>query len=258
MTALVGQRFGRLVVTGQAPSRRESDRIRTCWMCVCDCGNTTTVTARSLKNGHTQSCGCLRLAAASAKKRPCPVGARYGQLIVLGEAEPSLFRRPDGRTEYQRRWLCRCDCGEEVVRHAHGLERGKLSSCGCSKRRRVVRHPTVVGARYGRYTVLGDDLTLGDRAWLCRCDCGTEKAVRIQELIQRRTVSCGCWSLDVRQGLNPAQEDGYKRTKFLKEELSPCPECGTKMRREYEVVYCPRRCDGVLEVKPRRRVAWAS
>lgn len=30
------------------------------WKCQCDCGNTTVTHARSLKNGHTKSCGCLQ------------------------------------------------------------------------------------------------------------------------------------------------------------------------------------------------------
>jgi len=38
------------------------------WNCLCDCGNTIPVAQGHLKNGHTQSCGCLhveRTAAAS-------------------------------------------------------------------------------------------------------------------------------------------------------------------------------------------------
>lgn len=47
----VGQRFGRLVITGL----REASR----WPCRCDCGATTTVLASAMKRGNTLSCGCL-------------------------------------------------------------------------------------------------------------------------------------------------------------------------------------------------------
>ena len=30
------------------------------WLCKCDCGNKTIVSAGSLKNGNTKSCGCIR------------------------------------------------------------------------------------------------------------------------------------------------------------------------------------------------------
>lgn len=54
---LVGKRFGRLTVIEQ--SGRAHDR-HILWKCKCDCGNTTNVSSRDLKDGHTQSCGCLQ------------------------------------------------------------------------------------------------------------------------------------------------------------------------------------------------------
>lgn len=54
---LIGQRFGRLVVIEKAPSLKHHRGQR--WLCKCDCGNTTTVTQCTLKEGTTRSCGCL-------------------------------------------------------------------------------------------------------------------------------------------------------------------------------------------------------
>lgn len=54
---LTGQRFGRLVVTGQG-ERTPTGIIR--WKCVCDCGNTTLVCSGHLKAGAIKSCGCFR------------------------------------------------------------------------------------------------------------------------------------------------------------------------------------------------------
>lgn len=53
---LIGQRFGRLVVTEQAPNRNQK---RT-WVCVCDCGNVIVTTTQNLRKGDTKSCGCYK------------------------------------------------------------------------------------------------------------------------------------------------------------------------------------------------------
>ena len=53
---LTGQHFGRL--TAMPPtSRRMGGSVM--WMCLCDCGNITTVSSPGLRRGLTRSCGCL-------------------------------------------------------------------------------------------------------------------------------------------------------------------------------------------------------
>lgn len=53
---LLGQRFGRLVVIGEAPKQKHL----VAWVCKCDCGNTTVVPTQSLRRNLSRSCGCLR------------------------------------------------------------------------------------------------------------------------------------------------------------------------------------------------------
>lgn len=55
---LSGQTFGQLTVLSFAFMRNESAH----WHCVCTCGNSTTVSGGHLKSGHTNSCGCRRVA----------------------------------------------------------------------------------------------------------------------------------------------------------------------------------------------------
>ena len=55
---ITGQVFGRLTVI-QLSDERNRDRDRL-WLCLCQCGSETMVIARLLRNGATQSCGCLR------------------------------------------------------------------------------------------------------------------------------------------------------------------------------------------------------
>lgn len=50
-------------------------------------------------------------------------GQRFGRLAVLGRA-------PNGRGR-QAHWLCRCDCGVELVANGSNLRRENTKSCGC-------------------------------------------------------------------------------------------------------------------------------
>lgn len=56
---LIGKKFGRLTVIEEVTS---NIKYRRTWRCKCECGNTKDiiVTTGDLKNGHTQSCGCLQ------------------------------------------------------------------------------------------------------------------------------------------------------------------------------------------------------
>lgn len=62
MRDLTGRRFGKLTVI-ECVGRNKSGRFM--WKCKCDCGNITTVRSDGLTSGHTKSCGCLTVAAAT-------------------------------------------------------------------------------------------------------------------------------------------------------------------------------------------------
>ena len=51
---LTGQKFGKLTAESY-----HTENSKVYWKCKCDCGNYTTVVSQNLKNGHTQSCGCI-------------------------------------------------------------------------------------------------------------------------------------------------------------------------------------------------------
>lgn len=53
----VGQRFGRLVVKAPLPKIDEKGLL---FLCECDCGTEHTTRGFLLRNGQTQSCGCLQ------------------------------------------------------------------------------------------------------------------------------------------------------------------------------------------------------
>jgi phage FluMu protein Com len=53
---MLHQKCGRLTVI----SRAENKNHRAQWNCLCDCGNTITISGKQLRSGQTKSCGCLR------------------------------------------------------------------------------------------------------------------------------------------------------------------------------------------------------
>jgi hypothetical protein len=61
---LTGQQFGQLLVVERAS---EPARGAVFWKCICDCGVEKKVNSANLRNGTTNSCGCLRKLMASEK-----------------------------------------------------------------------------------------------------------------------------------------------------------------------------------------------
>lgn len=57
---LLNRRFGRLVIISEADMRTEPSGTKLRMMnCLCDCGNETKIRLGSLRNGDTNSCGCI-------------------------------------------------------------------------------------------------------------------------------------------------------------------------------------------------------
>ncbi|MDQ5983898.1 MAG: hypothetical protein RUMPE_01341 [Eubacteriales bacterium SKADARSKE-1] len=54
---LTGQKFGRLTAIEPTHERLGGTIV---WKCICECGNICYVQSRNLRNGNTQSCGCLQ------------------------------------------------------------------------------------------------------------------------------------------------------------------------------------------------------
>lgn len=63
-----------------------------------------------------------------AKRSNLKAGDKIGMLTIVSEVEPNIT--PGGTR--QRRFLCKCECGNTVVRYLCALNRKQDSSCGCS------------------------------------------------------------------------------------------------------------------------------
>lgn len=72
---MIGQKYGRLVVLAKAPSDPKWGMSR--WVCLCECGVTTEVYGRTLRNSRTPSCGCAHVEAISKAARKYHTLADY-------------------------------------------------------------------------------------------------------------------------------------------------------------------------------------
>jgi hypothetical protein len=107
------------------------------------------------------------------------VGKKFNHLTVMSYSHKSRG---------QSYWLCECDCENknQVVVYQGSMISGHTKSCGCA---RIIN---ISGQRFGRLTAIKLSHVVGGGAhWLCKCDCGNESVVRLNNL-KHSTKSCGC------------------------------------------------------------------
>ena len=178
---ITGMRFGKLVVLERDYQyEREHNTNSSYWKCKCDCGNIKTIRRASLVSGTTQSCGCARAKDLTEQ--------RFGRLVVL--------KRVANRGQ-KVRWLCQCDCGNQVVVDSSSLLSGNTKSCGCLRKElaRNINFKDLTGQRFGHLTVLQQNeqnYVNKHTLWDCQCDCGNIIQVDASRLISGHTQSCGC------------------------------------------------------------------
>lgn len=183
---MTGQVCGRLTVLRRAEQKSKSGQ-KAKWVCQCECGNIVEVVGTSLRNGATQSCGCLQKERTSQAVKKDLTGQRFNRLLVLEQTNSK-----NGHAM----WKCQCDCG--AITEAQGsLLLSKITqSCGCLQKERTSessRHH-LEGLRFGNLLVLehiGSDKNQHS-LWRCLCDCGNETIALGYTLIQGSKSSCGC------------------------------------------------------------------
>ena len=184
VTDLIGQRFGKLTVTGDSGERKDGSIL---WNCKCDCGKEILCRRFELISQSIQSCGCMPKQYASKKQREDLTGRQFGELTVLRPAEKNQRNRVC--------WVCRCSCGKECTVSALHLKSGHTRSCGCKRYAGSFNKKDITGQRFGRLVALypvTKDNSSKNTFWHCRCDCGNERDINTVNLVQGRTQSCGC------------------------------------------------------------------
>lgn len=142
LVEMVGKTFGRLTVLSRDGVSKEGKAM---WRCRCDCGTVSTHNGKLIRDGTTNSCGCLVHERSS--KFVDLVGKRFGILTVL--------KYVDNNTSNRRvsRFLVRCDCGVEKIVIATVIKKSK--SCGCLTneliRKEHMTHGDTIGGRTKEY-----------------------------------------------------------------------------------------------------------
>lgn len=119
-------------------------------------------------------------------------GTRFGKLVV----EKMIYGEVvHGRKRTQ--CLCRCDCGNTVIKKLDSLRTNAWLSCGCDYENNMVEkhkkfRKDLTGKRFGRLTVLKMDWERYPTKARCICDCGNELMVTAADLSIGHTQSCGC------------------------------------------------------------------
>lgn len=103
---LQGERFGRLTVIERAEN---NERNRPQWRCRCDCGNEKIVTTAHLRDGNTQSCGCLIVE--GIRKRSTTHGKKKTRLYHIWQSmkQRCYYSKHVGFKNYGGRGITVCD-----------------------------------------------------------------------------------------------------------------------------------------------------
>ena len=116
---MTGQIFGHLTVLEKDYSPDRHDR-HMYWKCRCECGNIISVASNNLISNKEIACGCRN----SKNKIIDMSGQRFGKLVV-----ENYYGQAQGRGAL---WVCKCDCGNTVIRSRDSLLKNTYSSCGCT------------------------------------------------------------------------------------------------------------------------------
>ena len=181
---LTGRTFERWTVLEYSGNDKAGQPV---YLCRCSCGTKRLVEGCALKYGKSKSCGCLSID--RSKEENDLTGQTFGYLTVIASAGVD--------SDKHRLSLCRCKCGRECVVSNHNLKTGNTRSCGCLRAdidEQRSQKTDLIGQTIGNWTVLSvaDNDKYGRRQYLCRCKCGTERAVYKYSLLRGASMSCGC------------------------------------------------------------------
>lgn len=128
----IGKKYNHLTILSLDEDKKQEQikkgvkKIRPYFRCQCDCGNICSIRADSVKNGHTTSCGCAKIKAASEQGKKSLIdltNQTFGKLTVL--------KRDNEYIGEKVKWICKCECGNIISVFGSNLTSLHTTSCGC-------------------------------------------------------------------------------------------------------------------------------
>lgn len=115
----IGDKYGEWTVLGEGKKPSYS-------LCKCSCGTIKEVNNSTLRLGKSRSCGHKKA------KRLVEEGYKKSDDAYLGKKFGRLYVEKRVTTKGRSKYLCKCDCGNEIIVDSSSLGR-RVKSCGCLK-----------------------------------------------------------------------------------------------------------------------------
>jgi len=115
---LLDKKFGMLTVL-QKDELKSKLYKKQFYLCICECGNYTSVQPYEIINKRIVSCGCYK-----PTRYKDISNQKFNKLTTI------KYIYTKNKKAY---WLCECECGNIIITSQSNLNSGHTKSCGCLK-----------------------------------------------------------------------------------------------------------------------------
>lgn len=132
-------------------------------------------------------------------------GQKFGKLTVIKLHHKKEFLRKDrNRKEYKYYWICKCECGNEIIVDGNSLKLNRTKSCGCYKKEHILK---IIKEKNIKHNMTHTKLY---RRWLgIKARCYIKNTENYKYYGGRGIIMCNEWKNDFRVFYNWAINNGY-------------------------------------------------
>lgn len=168
----IGKKYNSLKILEYLPSNDDRNTMmEPAYLCQCDCGNLTIKRVRQVLNGMAKACDeCNKAKKVKSKYNTDEyIGKKFGALEVQEFIPASDSRNKEKAPAY----LCKCNCGNIVIKKASHVVNGTVGSCGkCHESRSKYADKSFIGKKFGNLEVVDIGHNGVENTFICNCDCG--------------------------------------------------------------------------------------